>query len=324
MNCLWIRYATLSARQPASLVNRPACVRACLCHCYHIFIYLLRSFSGKFFSRFSVFFFFFSFLSVFPQHSIVARHTHTHFHSNVSRIYSILWASHKILMARRWPMDVIIYYIVLSLHFAAARNFHLTACVHAIVENLEVEEWTATNTHRRWNGVKLLHRDGNISSSIPYSLSQITYYTLTFALACFLPSSPYMLAACLRVLCTSSWHSAPAALRFLLSAAEKYSIVCDASRQISIVRRSRIDMWHAVTDEPIYRSFRSFPADALAGKIQRKAEKVGYVAKTIRRCRTMPLRWKVEWCKLTSLNICPLFGMYPETFFGVVAVEGIC
>lgn len=32
------------------------------------------------------------------------------------RIYSILWASHKILMARQWPMYVIIYYIVLS-HF---------------------------------------------------------------------------------------------------------------------------------------------------------------------------------------------------------------
>lgn len=111
---LWIRRPTLSAR-------RPPCKRACarafsIAFAFlSISILLVRSntgfFLGKFFSRccfsFSVFV-----SRTFNRHTT---HAHTDFVIDVSRIYSILWASHKILMARQWPMDVIIYYMVLCL-----------------------------------------------------------------------------------------------------------------------------------------------------------------------------------------------------------------
>lgn len=112
-----------------------ACVRSCLFRCLHIFIYLNCARSSVRFRFFFFFFgkFFFHFGFSWTAHSIATRRTHTHFAIDVRRIYSILWASHKILMARQWPMDVIIHYIVLCRFTRRGpEKPYLTVGVHAI------------------------------------------------------------------------------------------------------------------------------------------------------------------------------------------------
>lgn len=134
-NRLWIRTCDsvcLPASQPACVCVRIcACVRASLVR-YHIFIYLflfVLLFRSVLCSRFwenSFLVLCFSFFGlpwttgpahIQSPHDARRTHAYTSAHSllDASRIYSILGASHKILMARQWPMDVIIYYIVSSL-----------------------------------------------------------------------------------------------------------------------------------------------------------------------------------------------------------------
>lgn len=233
---------------PACQFCRPACVRACMSIPLLSHFYLSIPFAfGEILFSFLFFFFLFS-------RNIQSPHdTRTH---TFTRMWAefIAYFEHHIKYwwpdGGQWTSSYIILFCLFTLLRHEIPSNGLCSRHRQKPRSGRVNRDRHTQTH--WNGVKLLHRDGNISSSIPYSLSQITHYTLTFALAYFLPS-PHLSSCLSESMCISSWHSAPAALRFLLSASEKYSIVCDASRQISIVWRSRIDMWHAVTDEPIYR-----------------------------------------------------------------------